>query len=200
MPLIYLTDYGVGNLHSVKNALESCGADVETVSDMSKLADADYIVFPGVGAFDSTMERVAPYREEILMRLESGVPALGICIGAQILFDSSEEGEKHGLGLFKGRVIGLEAERLPHMGWNTVESDDPLLDGTSDREFYFAHSYRGSPEYGSEIAGNTEYEGRKIPVIFRRSNTYGLQFHPEKSSRSGMKVLKNFIRFSEECG
>ncbi len=86
------------------------------------------------------------------------------------------------------------------MGWNTVESDDPLLDGTSDREFYFAHSYRGSPEYGSEIAGNTEYEGRKIPVIFRRSNTYGLQFHPEKSSRSGMKVLKNFIRFSEECG
>jgi glutamine amidotransferase len=199
MPLIYLTDYGVGNLHSVKNALEKCGAEVEAVSDMSKLADADCMVFPGVGAFDSTMDRVSPYREEILERLESGVPALGICIGAQILFDSSEEGKKQGLGLFKGRVIGLEAERLPHMGWNTVESDDPILDGAPDREFYFAHSYRGSPDDRCEIAGTTEYEGREIPVIFRRSNTYGIQFHPEKSSSSGMKVLKNFIRFAEEC-
>ena len=195
MPLIYLTDYGVGNLHSVKNALESCGADVETVSDMSKLADADCIVFPGVGAFDSTMERVAPYREEILMRLESGVPALGICIGAQILFDSSEEGEKHGLGLFKGRVIGLERRAPTWMEHGRIGRRS-----RRDPTGIISHSYLGSPEYGSKIAGNTEYECRKIPVIFRRSNTYGMQFHPEKSSRSGMKVLKNFIRFSEECG
>ncbi|MDN5356903.1 MAG: imidazole glycerol phosphate synthase subunit HisH [Candidatus Methanomethylophilaceae archaeon] len=199
MPLIYLTDYGVGNLHSVKNALENCGASVETVTDMSKLADAECVVFPGVGAFDSTMERIAPYREEILKHLESGVPALGICIGAQILFDSSEEGKEKGLGLFKGQVIGLEAERLPHMGWNTVESDDPLLNGTPDRDFYFAHSYRGRPEDQTTITGTTEYENWHIPVIFRRFNTYGVQFHPEKSSISGMKVLKNFIKFGEEC-
>lgn len=196
---MYLTDYGVGNLHSVKNALEKCGAEVEIVTDMSRLSDADCIVFPGVGAFDSTVEKLSPYRKKILEHLEAGAPALGICIGAQILFDSSEEGKKEGLGLFKGRVVGLDAERLPHMGWNSVESDDPLLEGAPGRDFYFAHSYRGSPEDASSIKGTSEYEGHQIPVMFRRYNTYGIQFHPEKSSRSGMAVLKNFISFAEEC-
>ncbi|MDR0887665.1 MAG: imidazole glycerol phosphate synthase subunit HisH [Candidatus Methanoplasma sp.] len=195
---ITMTDYGVGNLHSIKKALEISGAKVDVITDLSKLLDAECIVFPGVGAFDKTMERVLPYREGIRDRILSGVPTLGICVGAQIMFSSSEEGDSPGLGVFDGKVVKIKAECIPHMGWNAVETTDPLFDGLTDNRFYFAHSYHGTANDISIVKGTTEYEGNTFPSFFRTANAYGVQFHPEKSAGSGLKLVENFIRFAEE--
>ena len=193
---IVMADYGVGNLHSIKKALENCGATVEVVTDMKNLLDAECVVLPGVGAFDKTMERLLPYREDIVKKLNSGTPCLGICIGMQIMFESSAEGVEPGLGFLGGRVVRLEAPRVPHMGWNQVQCNDKLFRGISSPYFYFAHSYHGSPKEDVTI-GTTEYFGR-IPTLFRKANTYGTQFHPEKSSASGMNFLRNFVAFAED--
>lgn len=199
MPLkVTLTDYGVGNLYSIRRSLENCGAEVSVITDMSELADAECMVFPGVGAFDKTMEKLLPHREMILSRLEAGVPALGVCIGMQIMFEGSDEGKSPGLGLIGGRVVPLEAKVVPHMGWNQVDSDDPLMEGVVDNNFYFVHSFHGSPVDPGMTIGTTEYEGTTFPSFFRRYNAYGTQFHPEKSSLSGRRFLENFIAFAEE--
>ncbi|MFA6710190.1 MAG: imidazole glycerol phosphate synthase subunit HisH [Candidatus Methanomethylophilaceae archaeon] len=196
---VSLADYGVGNLHSLKKSLENCGANVTVITDMRDILKADCIAFPGVGAFDKTMERLDPCREEIREYLETGVPCLGICIGTQILFDGSDEGAAPGLGFLKGRVVHLKAKQIPHMGWNSVETEDPLFDGIDNRYFYFAHSYCGSPDDASVIKGMTEYENIRIPTFFRKKNFVGSQFHPEKSSASGMRFLMNFVKFAEDC-
>ena len=196
---ISLVDYGVGNLHSLKKALENCGAKVELITDMSRLKDAECIAFPGVGAFDKTMEKLLPYREQILDRLRSGTPCLGICIGAQIMMQGSEEGSSPGIGVMEGKVVKLKAERIPQMGWNIVDTEDPLFEGIENRYFYFAHSYHGEPTEKDVVKGTTEYEGVRFPTLFRKWNTVGCQFHPEKSSTSGMQFLRNFIRFAEDC-
>ena len=198
MPLnISITDYGVGNLYSIRRSLESCGANVKVLGDMKDLRDAECIVFPGVGAFDATMKKLLPMREEICDMLKSGTPALGICIGMQILYEGSDEGTSPGLGLYKGRVEKLPCKMIPHMGWNQVRSGDPLLEGIPDDNFYFVHSYYGNPKEDGITLGTTEYEGVEFPSFFRKYNTYGTQFHPEKSSSSGRKVLQNFISFAE---
>ena len=196
---ISLADYGVGNLHSLRKSLEICGAKVTVVSDMKDLLDAECIAFPGVGAFDKTMEKLLPYREQILDRLRSGTPCLGICIGAQIMMQGSEEGTSPGIGVMEGKVVKLKAERIPQMGWNIVDTDDALFDGIENRYFYFAHSYHGEPTEKDVVRGTTEYEGVRFPTLFRKWNTVGCQFHPEKSSTSGMQFLRNFIRFAEDC-
>ena len=199
MPLkTTVIDYGVGNLYSISRSLERCGAEVEVVSDPSRLLDAECVVFPGVGAFDRTMMKLLPFREGIVSRLEAGVPALGICIGMQILFEGSDEGSSPGLGFFKGRVEPMQARMLPHMGWNEVVSDDPILDGADGRMFYFVHSYRGSPSERDVTIGTTEYEGKEFGSMFKKGNVYGTQFHPEKSSAVGRRFLENFISFAEE--
>jgi len=198
MPLnISITDYGVGNLYSIRRSLETCGANVRIIEDMKELLDAECIVFPGVGAFDRTMEKLLPYRDAICDRLKAGVPALGICIGSQILFQGSDEGRSPGLGLFDGRVEKLDCQVIPHMGWNQVRSEDSLLAGVPDTNFYFVHSYYCNAARKEDILGTTEYEGKEFPSFFRKYNTYGTQFHPEKSSASGRKVLRNFIDFAE---
>jgi len=192
-----IADYGVGNLHSIRKALEICGATPYIVEDMRELLEAECIVLPGVGAFDKTMEKLAPVRDQLVERLEDATPCLGICIGAQILFQGSEEGKVPGLGYYKGQVMKLKAKRVPHMGWNSVASDDPILDGITSPFFYFAHSYHGSPEE-EVVIGTTDYFG-EVRTLFLKGNTYGTQFHPEKSSASGMQFLRNFVRFAEAC-
>ncbi len=196
MPVsISLADYGVGNLHSIRKALENCGARTRIVADMRDLLEAECIVFPGVGAFSKTMESLLPYKEDLADLLISGVPCLGICIGMQILFGESEEGSSPGIGLIRGKVTRLKAKRVPHMGWNTVESEDGIMEGISSRHFYFAHSYYGNPE--EEVAvGYTDYF-QKFPSLLRKGNTYGTQFHPEKSSASGIRFISNFVRLAE---
>jgi glutamine amidotransferase len=195
---ILMADYGVGNLHSIRKALGNCGAEVKVVTEMKDLLGADCIVLPGVGAFDKTLERLHPVRDEVADMLRSGTPCLGICIGMQILFEGSEEGREPGLGFISGRVVKLKAERVPHMGWNSVQSSDRLMRGVQSPYFYFAHSYHGSPRE-DVVIGTTDYYGR-VPTLFRKGNTYGTQFHPEKSSGSGMTFLRNFVRFAEENG
>ncbi len=192
---VAIADYGVGNLHSIRKALELAGARPVIESNMRNLLDAEVIVFPGVGAFDAAMAKLLPYREIIHDRLSAGTPCLGICIGAQILFEGSEEGDRPGLGFMKGRVVRLRAERVPHMGWNEVRSDDGFFDGVRSRYFYFAHSYYGQPAE-DVIVGTTDYFG-EFPSVFRKKNVLGVQFHPEKSSASGAVLLRNFVRFIE---
>lgn len=195
---VMIADYGVGNLHSIRKALEICGADAHVVKNIERLLDTECLVFPGVGAFSRTMKELLPYREEIAERLDNGLPALGICIGAHILFEESEEGSRPGLGFIGGEVKRLEAEKIPHMGWNSVETDDPIFDSIDSSYFYFAHSYYGSPEEKEVTIGNTNYY-HEFPSLFKKRNTFGTQFHPEKSSESGMRFLKNFVRFAEGC-
>jgi glutamine amidotransferase len=196
---ITLADYRVGNLHSLKKALEMCGAKVEVVTDMSRLLDAECIAFPGVGAFDMTMDGLIPYKDEICARLETGTPGLGICIGTQILMEDSKEGTKPGLGFIKGHVEKVPARQVPQMGWNSVETFDPLMDGIESRYFYFANSYYCCPTEKYTVKGTTEYEGAVIPTLFRKMNFVGTQFHPEKSSTSGLRFLSNFVKFAEGC-
>jgi len=196
MPLkMAIADYGVGNLHSIRKALEICDADPYIVEDLGELLEAKCIIFPGVGAFDRTMEKLQPIKRALIRKLEDATPCLGICIGAQILFEGSEEGKTKGLGFYQGEVIRLKADRVPHMGWNRVEGEDSILEGIESPYFYFAHSYHGNPSEDIVI-GRTDYFGQ-IPTLFLKGNTYGTQFHPEKSSASGLKFLKNFVRFAE---
>lgn len=193
-----MADYGVGNLHSLKKSLELAGAEVEVVTDMSKLADAKCLVFPGVGAFDSTVASLLPYRAVIKERMDAGVPALGICIGAHIQFEGSEEGTSPGLCMFDGYVRKLKSRTVPHMGWNIVRSDDPMMEGIEDKHFYFAHSYHFDPADKTAVKGTTEYEGFEFATFMRCRNLVATQFHPEKSSVSGQKFLKNFVAYAED--
>ena len=195
---ITMIDYGVGNLHSLRKALEISGANVKVVTDAKELLDAECLAFPGVGAFDRTMANLLPYRDEIVRKLSDGTPGIGICIGMQIMMEGSYEGQRPGIGFFNGRAEMLKAERIPQMGWNTVVTDDPLMDGIDDRFFYFTHSYYCNATEKECIVGTTEYEGVEYPMFFRKKNFVGTQFHPEKSSTSGLRFLKNFVRTAEE--
>lgn len=138
---ITIADYGVGNIHSISKALELAGGKVEIVDDMSALADSECLVLPGVGAFDAVMKNLLPVRDAVLERLDSGLPALTVCIGSHVLFEGSDEGSLEGIGFYKGRVRLLGSRTVPHMGWNLVETGDGIMEGIGARDFYFAHSY-----------------------------------------------------------
>ncbi|MCQ2085621.1 MAG: imidazole glycerol phosphate synthase subunit HisH [archaeon] len=193
-----MADYQVGNLHSIKKALELAGAEVEIVTDMSKMVDAKCMVFPGVGAFDCTVEPLLPYMDAIRERLEAGVPCLGVCIGTQILFPGSDEGQSRGVSFYDGRVRKLPCKTVPHMGWNNVDGDDPMFEGIEDRHFYFANSYYCDPENKDVVKGTTTYEGFTFATLMRKNNAITSQFHPEKSSESGLRFLKNFVTYAED--
>ena len=197
--MIAIIDYGMGNLFSIYNGLKRvCDHGVLiNADDISRLRDADGVIIPGVGAFDDGMRNLKPFLPELLGLVESGVPVLGICIGMQLLFEDSEEGEEKGLALIPGRVVRLpHYVRVPHMGWNNLHlhRHSELLDGiTEDDYFYFVHSYYCVPEDEASIVASVEY-GLQLAAVVNRGNIYGVQFHPEKSSRKGLLILDNFVQ------
>ena len=203
-PSVALLDYGMGNLHSVGKALEVAGAEVTTTSRPDDLDRADALVLPGVGAFPRAMERLGDLglAAAIERAVGDGRPLLGICLGLQLLFDFSEEqGGSEGLGILPGRVIGLEAEglKVPHIGWARVEwdSESPLRRGiTDDEAFYFVHSFVAVPADEDRLASATY--GGPFACAAGRDGIFGVQFHPEKSSDVGLRLLANFVSISAE--
>jgi glutamine amidotransferase len=192
---VALLDYGAGNLHSLAKALELGGARVQVTSDWGAALAADALVLPGVGAFSAAVQALPEDRARVRAALAGGLPCLGICLGMQLFFDGSDEGEGEGIGFIAGRVRRLEAPVVPHMGWNDVEdAGDPLFAGLGGGlPAYYAHSYRCDPEDEGTVIGWTEYGGERIAAAVRRKRTWGVQFHPEKSSRPGLRLLANFL-------
>ena len=200
-PSVALLDYGMGNLHSVGKALEVAGADVTTSSTPDQLDRAEALVLPGVGAFPRAMERLADLGLDraILQAIGEGRPLLGICLGLQLLFEYSEEqGGSRGLGVLPGRVTGLEADglKVPHIGWARVDwsGDSPLNREIPNGEaFYFVHSFVARPDPADQLA--TATYGSPFSCAAGRDGIYGVQFHPEKSSEAGLRLLSNFVDF-----
>jgi glutamine amidotransferase len=188
-------DYGVGNLHSLSKALERAGAGVRVVTEARDLAAAKCLVLPGVGAAHRVMSQMGPAVDALRQKLASGAPVLGVCIGMQILFESSEEGNARGVGFLPGRVSRLPAATLPHIGWSPVaHAGDPLFEGIPAEEyFYFVHSYAAAP---AGAIATADY-GAPFAAAWRRGNVYGVQFHPEKSSAAGQALLRNWVRLAE---
>ena len=196
---ITIVDYGIGNLHSIRKGIEKAGAKTEVVSDMGALDSAECIVFPGVGAFGEAMDKLAPAKEKLVQRLSEGMPALGICLGMQIFLDRSEESPQEGIGFVGGEVKKFDADRIPQMGWNdvTFDASEPVFEGVrSGTQFYYANSFVCFPEEDVGIA-ETVYGRTRFASAMRKKNAFGFQFHPEKSSVAGLKVLKNFVRIAE---
>ncbi len=204
-PRIAIVDYDMGNRRSVEKALEHVGATAIITRDPRELKGADALVLPGVGAFPRGMRNLRQFGLDTVLheRVSAGTPLLGICLGMQLLFDSSTElGETtHGLGLIGGEVRVLKAGRLrvPHIGWNEVrfEQSSPLIadlpaDGVP---FYHVHSYVAHPADVGDVVGSTEY-GERFATIVARGPVYGTQFHPEKSSRDGLALLASFVRLA----
>src|SRR5882724_4934283 len=204
--MIALVDYGMGNLRSVEKALARVGADVRIVSDAKSVLAADAVVLPGVGAFGDCMANLgkAGLVEAIREFICTKRPFLGICLGFQALFESSEEapGVK-GLAIFPGTVPRFTANglKVPHMGWNQLQikqRDCPLLNAVADgSRVYFVHSYYCKPASGSVVCGTTDY-GIEFCSMLWKDNVYATQFHPEKSQAVGLKMLENFVRLAKK--
>jgi imidazole glycerol-phosphate synthase subunit HisH len=204
MTRISILDYGMGNLRSVEKALEKVGAEPEITSDRDRVGAADGVILPGVGAFPRAMQRVRGLGLDELVRerLEAGVPVLGICLGLQLLFESSAENEGGtGLALLQGVVGPLEANgyKVPHIGWSAVswEHESELTLGLGEETpFYFVHSFAPRPTADGDVLGTAAY-GARFTCAVERPPLYGVQFHPEKSSSAGLRLLANFSRI---CG
>jgi imidazole glycerol-phosphate synthase subunit HisH len=204
MTSVAILDYGMGNLRSVEKALGRVGAEAEITADRARVESADGVILPGVGAFPRAMSRVHEIGLDELVagRVEAGVPVLGICLGMQLLFESSVENEgAGGLGLLGGIVGPLEANgyKVPHIGWSPVrwEHDSPLTEGLGEETpFYFVHSYAPRPASADDVLGSAAY-GERFACAVERPPLYGVQFHPEKSSSAGLGLLANFVRV---CG
>lgn len=189
-----IADLGVGNLRSIRRALEQVGVEAEVVPPEA-LLDTDPMVLPGVGAFGAAAKALAPIRDDLADALRSGRPCIGICLGLQLLFESSQESAGDGLGVFAGDVHRFPAGRkVPHMGWSPVTVDDPALSaGLDDAPYmYFAHSYHPVPDDEHVVAATCEY-GVSFAAAVRKEQTIGFQFHPEKSGDAGLALLANAL-------
>jgi imidazole glycerol-phosphate synthase subunit HisH len=195
---IAILDYGMGNLRSAEKALEHVGVTAKISRDPAEVQAADGVILPGVGAMPRAMERIRELglEELIAERREAGAPILGICLGLQLLFDSTSEfGGAAGLGLLEGPVDELEADglKMPHIGWSPVRwgRESRLTAGLpSGTPFYFVHSFAPRPS-AEDLLGTAEY-GSRFACAAERENVYGVQFHPEKSSAAGLRLLANF--------
>jgi len=195
-----LFDYGAGNLHSLGKALEGAGARVTVTSDWNEALSRDALVLPGVGAFGAAAAALPDDRTRVRDALRDGLPCLGICLGMQLFFETSEESAGDGIGLVPGEVRLLQARIVPQMGWNDVElGADPLFDGVRSLVAYYANSYVCVPEREGDTIAWSEYEGRRFAAGVRYANTWGLQFHPEKSSGPGRRIVANFVTAAQEA-
>lgn len=196
---VALFDYGAGNLHSLGKALEGAGAAVTVTNDWELALSLDALVLPGVGAFGQAAAALPDDRSELLATLGAGHPCLGICLGMQLLFADSEESAGDGIGLVDGTVRLLAAPIVPQMGWNDVEvAADPLFEGVSRLVAYYANSYVCVPDDPDTAIAWSEYAGRRFAAGVRRANSWGLQFHPEKSSVAGRRIVGNFVALARE--
>jgi glutamine amidotransferase len=198
--MIALVDYGAGNLRSVQNALEALEVESSIASTPEALARADAIIFPGVGAAAPAMAalRARGLDRALVEGIQRDKPFLGICLGLQLLFDSSAEDGATCLGVFRGTVERLPTgEKLPHIGWNTLErvADHPVLTGLEGEAMYFVHSYVGVPRDRQLIAAETTH-GVPFVSAVAAGQLVGVQFHPERSGPAGLKLLENFVRFA----
>ena len=199
--MIAIIDYGMGNLHSVKNAFDKIGVEAIITNSLSKIVEADKLVLPGVGAFPDCMKNLKEaglidvLREQVV---EKKKPLLGICLGMQALFEESEEvSVTKGLGFLEGKIVKMVEPnvKIPHIGWNLLESNMyyPLFDRMSNQPFmYYVHSYYVQSYKDEEVLGYSHYGKLKIPGLVRKDNIIGAQFHPEKSGEDGLRILKFF--------
>jgi imidazole glycerol-phosphate synthase subunit HisH len=203
MQEIVIVDYGMANLRSVQKALENVGYPATITSDPSRVGEADKLILPGVGAFRDAIARLRETRldEPILDHLRSGKPFFGICLGLQLLFTTSHEDGRHeGLGFFEGEVVRFpEAPglKVPHMGWNTlrIRKEAPHLRGLPERpSVYFVHSYYAMPSDHEVVAAEADYPEPFAAAVWR-DNVFATQFHPEKSQRIGLQMLRQFAEW-----
>lgn len=200
MPRVAVLNYGMGNLRSVEKALERVGAEATITSDAAVAGAADGVILPGVGAFPRAMARIRELGLDDFVAGWAGSarPLLGICLGMQLLFDHSDElGGAQGLGIVPGRVSVLDAHglKVPHIGWEAVrwERSSPLCDSLPrDMPFYFVHSYAARPAEPEAVVGTAAW-GERFPCVIEHGATWGVQFHPEKSSQAGLRLLGAFV-------
>jgi imidazole glycerol-phosphate synthase subunit HisH len=191
---VTIFDYGAGNLHSLAKALEHADVTVHIETDPARAVHTDALVLPGVGAFGAAAARLAPGRAAMRGAIADGLPTIGICLGMQLLFYSSDEGAGAGLGLIPGRVSRLTAERVPQIGWNTlVDAHDPLLEIAPLPIAYYANSFVCRPTNEASVVAWSEHEGDRFPAVVRAGSALGVQFHPEKSSTAGVRFLHAFL-------
>jgi imidazole glycerol-phosphate synthase subunit HisH len=200
--MLVIVDYGVGNLTSVQNMFKKAGVTAIISSQKNEIENADKILLPGMGAFDNCMSRfnASGLRDAVEKKIFTGkTPVLGICVGLQMLMESSEEGALPGLGWIKGKTVAFKKEKvqltqkIPNMGWLDIQAKkkSALLDELAGARFYFAHSFHVQPDDESDINISADY-GYEFTAGIERDNILGVQFHPEKSHRFGMQLLKNF--------
>lgn len=191
-------DYGAGNLHSLAKALAGPGIDVVIETDPAQAVETDVLVLPGVGAFGHAAERLESGRGAMREAIGRGLPTFGICLGMQLLFDESEESGGRGLGVVAGRVTRLLARRVPQIGWNAIDdASDPLFARAPMETAYFANSYVCRPADERVVTAWACHESDRFPAAVRLGSVVGVQFHPEKSSAAGVRLLRTFL---EESG
>jgi glutamine amidotransferase len=190
-----IVDYGAGNLHSLAKALVIAGAEVRITTDVEEALTSEVLVLPGVGNFDRAMQSLAASRSSRRAKLKSGMPCIGVCLGMQLLFDSSEEGEEQGIGLIAGHVRRLRAKRIPQIGWNSVEPIAQELNSANQiSSVYYANSFVCEPSDTSCVTATTTYEDDTFPAAIAVGRTAGVQFHPEKSSLAGVALLATLLK------
>ena len=198
--MIFIADYGAGNLHSVKKAFDYLGIPAVVSSDPGKLADFRKVLLPGVGAFGQAIKSLdtSGFTEAILEHVDKGRHLLGICLCMQLLLDESEEMGRHkGMNLVPGKVLHFrsETDKIPQIGWNSADQkkESVLFRGIADHTFfYFVHSYYCDPQHQEDIAATTWFAGKNFCSAIEKNGIFAVQFHPEKSSEAGLQVLKNF--------
>lgn len=198
--MISIIDYGAGNLRSVQKAFKYLGFKAEITSNPEKIIDSEKVILPGVGAFGECMTSIKKLNlcDSIKEVIDKGTPFLGICLGLQLLFKSSEESpDIDGLNIFDGDIIKIPQKtnlKIPHMGWNLIEYDKtcPIFKDLGEKPYvYFVHSYYMNPTDKDIISATTSY-GSVLPIALHKNNVFATQFHPEKSGDTGLKILKNF--------